>query len=165
MEAQLTISISLFSYPRHLPEDDFSILLSRFAPPSTAEPNLHLLAPQTATSSTSLASHLHLPSILHRKGPSSESGSIKNGHGGGSGSGGLNGSGIGSRKSQALAAAKAKELKHQKEFENFHGQNGVRTVLGSIGPVKNGELISRRCVGTVEGVASLSYDAGRRNES
>lgn len=26
-----------------------------------------------------------------------------------------------------------------KQFEKFHSQNGVRTVMGSIGPVKNGE--------------------------
>src|ERR1700753_1949713 len=28
--------------------------------------------------------------------------------------------------------------KHKKEFEKFHGENGVRTVAGSIGPVNNG---------------------------
>jgi len=28
--------------------------------------------------------------------------------------------------------------KHKKEFEDFHNSNGVRTVTGSIGPVKNG---------------------------
>lgn len=28
--------------------------------------------------------------------------------------------------------------KHKKEFERFHSENGVRTVLGSIGPVQNG---------------------------
>lgn len=27
---------------------------------------------------------------------------------------------------------------HKKEFEKFHGENGVRTVMGSIGPVQNG---------------------------
>lgn len=26
----------------------------------------------------------------------------------------------------------------KKEFERFHGENGVRTVMGSIGPVNNG---------------------------
>jgi hypothetical protein len=28
--------------------------------------------------------------------------------------------------------------KHKKEFEDFHTSNGVRTITGSIGPVKNG---------------------------
>lgn len=32
--------------------------------------------------------------------------------------------------------------KLMKQFEKFHNENGVRTVMGSIGPVKNGERIS-----------------------
>ena len=28
--------------------------------------------------------------------------------------------------------------KHKKEFEDFHTSNGVRTIVGSIGPIKNG---------------------------
>jgi len=28
--------------------------------------------------------------------------------------------------------------KHKKEFENFHTSNGVRTIVGTIGPVQNG---------------------------
>jgi hypothetical protein len=28
--------------------------------------------------------------------------------------------------------------KHKKEFDDFHTSNGVRTITGSIGPVKNG---------------------------
>ena len=28
----------------------------------------------------------------------------------------------------------------KKEFERFHSENGVRTVVGSIGPVQNGSL-------------------------
>lgn len=31
---------------------------------------------------------------------------------------------------------------HKKEFEKFHGENGVRTVMGSIGPVQNGGHVS-----------------------
>ncbi len=27
----------------------------------------------------------------------------------------------------------------KKEFEKFHNENGVRTILGDIGPVQNGE--------------------------
>jgi hypothetical protein len=30
--------------------------------------------------------------------------------------------------------------KHKKEFDKFHSENGVRTVMGSIGPVQNGLL-------------------------
>ena len=30
--------------------------------------------------------------------------------------------------------------KFKKEFERFHSENGVRTVMGSIGPVQNGSL-------------------------
>jgi hypothetical protein len=29
--------------------------------------------------------------------------------------------------------------KLMKQFKKFHSENGVRTVIGSIGPVKNGE--------------------------
>jgi hypothetical protein len=29
-------------------------------------------------------------------------------------------------------------LDHRKQFEEFHNQNGVRTIMGSIGPVQNG---------------------------
>lgn len=29
---------------------------------------------------------------------------------------------------------------HKKKFDKFHSENGVRTVLGSIGPVKNGQF-------------------------
>ena len=32
---------------------------------------------------------------------------------------------------------------HRKEFEDFHSQNGVRTIMGGIGPVHSGA--SRRC--------------------
>jgi len=32
--------------------------------------------------------------------------------------------------------------KHKKEFEDFHTSNGVRTILGSIGPVQNGTRIA-----------------------
>jgi hypothetical protein len=28
--------------------------------------------------------------------------------------------------------------KHKYEFDKFHSENGVRTVIGSIGPVNNG---------------------------
>lgn len=31
--------------------------------------------------------------------------------------------------------------KFKKEFERFHSENGVRTVMGSIGPVQNGSFI------------------------
>ncbi|KAG6856456.1 hypothetical protein H0H87_004316 [Tephrocybe sp. NHM501043] len=31
--------------------------------------------------------------------------------------------------------------KHKKEFEKFHGENGVRTVMGSIGPVQNVRML------------------------
>jgi len=30
---------------------------------------------------------------------------------------------------------------HKKEFEKFHGENGVRTVVGSIGPVQNVRML------------------------
>ncbi len=32
--------------------------------------------------------------------------------------------------------------KHKKDFIDFHNANGVRTVMGSIGPVKDGECRS-----------------------
>jgi len=33
------------------------------------------------------------------------------------------------------------EPKHKKEFEKFHSENGVRTVMGSIGPVQNVRML------------------------
>ena len=30
--------------------------------------------------------------------------------------------------------------KFKKDFYNFHNENGVRTVIGSVGPIRNGEL-------------------------
>ncbi|KAF5386680.1 hypothetical protein D9615_001598 [Tricholomella constricta] len=33
--------------------------------------------------------------------------------------------------------------RHKKEFEKFHGENGVRTVMGSIGPVQNVRMLLR----------------------
>jgi hypothetical protein len=34
--------------------------------------------------------------------------------------------------------------KHKKEFEDFHTSNGVRTITGTIGPVRNGMGCSKR---------------------
>lgn len=31
--------------------------------------------------------------------------------------------------------------KYRQEFEKFHSENGVRTILGSIGPVNNGDFL------------------------
>lgn len=31
--------------------------------------------------------------------------------------------------------------KHRRDFEKFHDENGVRTVMGSIGPVDNGTCL------------------------
>ena len=36
----------------------------------------------------------------------------------------------------------------KKEFERFHGENGVRTIVGSIGPVNNGECMACAAVPT-----------------
>ncbi|GLB34693.1 hypothetical protein LshimejAT787_0202580 [Lyophyllum shimeji] len=36
-----------------------------------------------------------------------------------------------------------KTPRHKKEFEKFHGENGVRTVMGSIGPVQNVRMLLR----------------------
>lgn len=51
-------------------------------------------------------------------------------------------SSVKSRKSakskKPVAPAAKEEPKHKKEFEKFHSENGVRTVMGSIGPVQNG---------------------------
>lgn len=38
------------------------------------------------------------------------------------------------------ASAKAAQ-KHRKEFEQFHSTNGVRTVLGDIGPAKGVRML------------------------
>lgn len=32
-------------------------------------------------------------------------------------------------------------LKYKKEYERFHAENGVRTVIGQIGPIKGGEFL------------------------
>ncbi len=46
-----------------------------------------------------------------------------------------------SSRSRKAAKAEPEDLtpKHKKEFEKFHSENGVRTILGNIGPVQNGE--------------------------
>lgn len=33
---------------------------------------------------------------------------------------------------------------HKKDFEKFHSQNGVRTIMGGIGPVQNGAFERHR---------------------
>lgn len=43
------------------------------------------------------------------------------------------------RKASLAEKAKNDPPKHKKEFEKFHSENGVRTISGGIGPVKNGE--------------------------
>lgn len=42
------------------------------------------------------------------------------------------------RKQQEEAHAKAAPPKYKREFEQFHSENGVRTIMGGIGPVKHG---------------------------
>ncbi|KAG9316482.1 hypothetical protein JVU11DRAFT_2518 [Chiua virens] len=39
----------------------------------------------------------------------------------------------------SVAIGESNAAKHRKEFEKFHSENGVRTVLGTIGPVENGQ--------------------------
>lgn len=41
------------------------------------------------------------------------------------------------------AVEESRVAKHRKEFEKFHSENGVRTVMGTIGPVENGTVPSR----------------------
>ena len=41
---------------------------------------------------------------------------------------------------------------HRKEFERFHSENGVRTVMGTIGPVENGQALILSFRGTGEGL-------------
>ena len=52
------------------------------------------------------------------------------------------------KKKAATAPVEKEEPKHKKEFEKFHSENGVRTVMGSIGPVQNGTLL--HLISTVE---------------
>lgn len=92
-----------------------------------------------------MASHLphlpHLPNLLHRKkSPSSDSGSIKNGFAGNGAVALANPkAGKGGRKANGtLIPVQNVGLKHQKDFEAFHSAIGVRTIVGSIGPVENG---------------------------
>jgi len=40
--------------------------------------------------------------------------------------------------------------KHKKEFDKFHSENGVRTVMGSIGPVQNGSFVCFFSLSTLE---------------
>lgn len=39
---------------------------------------------------------------------------------------------------QKTVGGESRVAKHRKEFEKFHSENGVRTVMGTIGPVENG---------------------------
>ncbi|KAK7467287.1 hypothetical protein VKT23_004344 [Stygiomarasmius scandens] len=46
-----------------------------------------------------------------------------------------------SKRSKLAGDGKDGTLKHKKEFEKFHSENGVRTVMGSIGPVQNVRML------------------------
>ncbi|OBZ69081.1 hypothetical protein A0H81_10747 [Grifola frondosa] len=48
-----------------------------------------------------------------------------------------------SRKSQQGAKAEDKTPKYKQDFEKFQSENGVRTVLGSIGPINNVRMLLR----------------------
>jgi hypothetical protein len=39
---------------------------------------------------------------------------------------------------QKTVVGESRAAKHRKEFERFHSENGVRTIMGTIGPVENG---------------------------
>lgn len=39
---------------------------------------------------------------------------------------------------QDAVIGESRAAKHRKEFQKFHSENGVRTVMGTIGPVENG---------------------------
>ena len=39
-----------------------------------------------------------------------------------------------------VAGEESRVAKHRKEFQKFHSENGVRTVMGTIGPVENGKV-------------------------
>lgn len=45
-------------------------------------------------------------------------------------------------KKQKTVEVESRAAKHRKEFEKFHSENGVRTVMGIIGPVENGTFHS-----------------------
>ncbi|KAH0827622.1 hypothetical protein J3R83DRAFT_4364 [Lanmaoa asiatica] len=40
-----------------------------------------------------------------------------------------------------MVVGEARAAKHRKEFEKFHSENGVRTVMGTIGPVENVRML------------------------
>lgn len=42
---------------------------------------------------------------------------------------------------QKTVVGESHVAKHRKEFQRFHSENGVRTVMGTIGPVENGSAI------------------------
>ncbi|KAH9843184.1 uncharacterized protein C8Q71DRAFT_853670 [Rhodofomes roseus] len=45
------------------------------------------------------------------------------------------------RKASEAAKAKEQPPKHKREFEQFHNENGVRTIMGGIGPAKNVRML------------------------
>jgi len=45
------------------------------------------------------------------------------------------------RKSTEATKARHEPPKHKREFEQFHNENGVRTILGGIGPAKNVRML------------------------
>lgn len=45
------------------------------------------------------------------------------------------------RKHQEGHHVKAEPPKYKREFEQFHNENGVRTIIGGIGPVKHGRQL------------------------
>lgn len=47
-------------------------------------------------------------------------------------------SSVRTKKGKSTAAEGSGIVRVRKDFDKFHGENGVRTVMGSIGPVQNG---------------------------
>lgn len=115
--------------------DDFEILLSRFK----SEVNLRLHAPSPSGVPPAANNTNGDPSTSATgfRRPSSENGGGGSIHGGGDKPSRVH---RGDATSGAARRARGEELKHEKEFTEFHSTNGVRTVQGSIGPVENGEL-------------------------
>lgn len=87
------------------------------APPAYRNPSFYLFLPQPH-----LLSPEHAGSVKssRSKGKSATSGKKKKGGGGNGG------------------VREVETPQHKKDFEKFHSENGVRTVMGSIGPVQNG---------------------------
>jgi hypothetical protein len=131
------VSLTLLHHPHanlsHCLDADYTIFVWRQQQRSDKAPTLHLQDPSeplpTPPAYQNPSFYVFLPSRVHESRSTTSSTQTHR------------------RKSRNVAGSGDVKkpdnnmLKLKKEFENFHSTNGVRTVMGSFGPAKQGLLI------------------------